>query len=82
MDSGCMDRTIIVHVALAMASNDGQGRSGAALVLSTSRPNAVSAMTSCVKRPGHQQRGQGKRAGGGGGGVKISAALFPLTDTL
>lgn len=50
-----MARTIIVHVALAMASYDGHGRSGAALVLSTSRPNAVSAMTSCVKRPGDQR---------------------------
>lgn len=51
MASGFMARTIIVYVALAMASYDGQGRPGAALVLSTSRPNAVSAITSWVNRP-------------------------------
>lgn len=60
-----MERTIIVHVALAMASYDGQGRPGAALVVSTSRPNAVNAITSCVKRPGNKLNGERKRGGDG-----------------
>lgn len=42
-----------------MASKDGQGRSGLARVLSTSTPNAASAMKSCVKRSASQIRRDG-----------------------
>ena len=66
MHSGFLARAIIVHVALAMASYDGHGRPSGALVLSTSMPNAASAITSCVKRPANGRRSESRKKGGEG----------------